>query len=248
MGTDVRKVDGAELRGMSRDERIHILRGRMAALGALGGHGTPAPASVSTPRRASKHFDTEDVVPVPEALAEAFPGGGLARRAVSVFNECSPLVMHVLVHAARQGSSIGVVGWPDLCFAEMSEYSEAFRHVVCVPDPGIEPLSVAATLGEGLDLVCCYLPQTEVTVSRARPLLAKLRRGTASVILVGAHIAGAAARVRGTVLGFHGVGQGVGRIRTIELKVEVAARGQQASTILQLGAPLASDRQLLRAV
>lgn len=238
-GTSVRERGDAALGALPRDERIRALRGRMAAIGVAG-----VQTSIAAEQSA-----LAGIIPVPEALSGLLPGGGLARRTMVCMNECPTLAVHLLVHAARHGETVGVVGWPELCFAEMSEYEDVFARVVYVPDPGIEPLSVAATLSEGLDLVFCYLPQKEVTPSRARPLLGKLRRGTASIIVVGAQVSNPAVRLRATVRGFHGVGRGTGRIRTLELSVEVSARGLRNTATMHVGEPVRrAEMSLLRVV
>lgn len=209
-GTNVRIESFAGLDQLPRQERIDALRRRMEAI---------SPTVAATKQIYTEVTSEADVLSVEPLLGGILPGGGLARKAVTLMDESPYLAIEVMAHVASQGGVVGVVGWPHLCFAQMIEYGDILSNIVVVPEPGIEPLSVVATLAEGLDLVFCYLPQMEVTPSRARPFLSKLRRGTAAVVLVGAELAAPAARIRSKILHFHGIGSGTGRIQTVEIEV-----------------------------
>lgn len=246
LGTNVRLDEPLdepldELSGISQAERIHVLRERMEAISATALHVGHVDAD-------SRHGGK--TVKLHSELGEIMPGGGLARCAITAMATCPMLVLEIVGDVTSHGGHVGVIGWPNLCFAHVSEYRDALSRLVLVPDPGLDPLAIAATLAEGLDLVFCYLPNVEVTPSRARPLLAKLRHGKAAVVLLGAECISPAARVHATLAGFYGVGQGTGRIRTIKIKVDVYSKGApMRSTAVYIGAPLAVDPQpILRAV
>lgn len=172
------------------------------------------------------------------------PGGGLPRRAVSHFSDTPALVVEVLSQVAAGGGFCGVVGWPDLSYAGLA--GEHLERVVAVPNPGIDALSVAGVLAEGLDLVVLRTPQLlELSPVRARPLLAKLRHGRAALVAVGVRVPSAALDVTAEVEDFRGVGRGRGRISGIDIRVRVRAKGvRPASSVLTLGVAPQGQRAL----
>ena len=112
-------------------------------MAALGGE-VPEPVAPDT-----------DVVGVGEMFRTVLPGGGLPRRAVTHVSDTPALVVEMVDSITAAGGFAGVVGWPDLSYAAVA----ALERVIAVPDPGIDPLSVAGVLVEGLDLVVLRTPQ-----------------------------------------------------------------------------------------
>ncbi len=159
------------------------------------------------------------------------------------------LIVEVLARVASDGGFCGVVGWPELSYAGIPP--EDMDRIVAVPDPGIDPLSVAGVLAEGLDLVVVRSPQRiELSPVRARPLLAKLRHGQAALVSVGTRLPSAALEITGEVAGIHGVGRGLGRITGIDIRVRTRAKGMRpASQVLTLGtAPRQEGQPVLKVV
>lgn len=171
----------------------------------------------------------EGVLSVPGGLAQVLPGGGLPRRAVTQMSETPALVVELLDRVAGAGGTVGVIGWPELSYAGMS--AGALERVIAVPEPGIEDLTVAGVLAEGLDLVVLRT-RTELRLSpvRARPLLARLRKGNAALVAVNVAVPSPALRVSGQVAQFHGIGRGTGRIRGIDVRVRATAKGWPGAT------------------
>ncbi len=171
----------------------------------------------------------EGVLSVPGGLAQVLPGGGLPRRAVTQMSETPALVVELLDRVAGAGGTIGVIGWPELSYAGMS--AGALERVIAVPEPGIEDLTVAGVLAEGLDLVVLRT-RTELRLSpvRARPLLARLRKGNAALVAVNVAVPSPALRISGQVAQFHGIGRGTGRIRGIDVRVRATAKGWPGAT------------------
>ncbi|GAB2500893.1 hypothetical protein CATRI_02465 [Corynebacterium atrinae] len=209
-----------ELAGLSRGERIELLRSRMGA-----------PKLVPTA-----------LLGVPSELGRLLPQGGLARRAVTEIADCPALVVELISHATATGGHVGVVGWPELSLAGVSEQGNLER-VIVVPDPGVDPLEVAAVLVEGLDLVIVH-STGQLSPARARPLLAKLREGSAALVFVGLQVASPAARIGATVSTFRGIGLGRGRIQGLDIHVEVEAKGHRPTR----GTMTVGRRAELRAV
>ncbi|WP_235840549.1 hypothetical protein [Corynebacterium liangguodongii] len=157
-------------------------------------------------------------------------------------SETAALVVEMLEAVTATGGFAGVVGWPELSYAGISH----LERVIAVPDPGIDPLSVAGVLVEGLDLVVLHLPQRiALSPVRARPLLARVRRGRAALITVNAEVPSPALRLSARVVGFHGIGRGSGRITGFDLRVEAAGH-RTASAVITLGQ--AAGRAPLEAV
>lgn len=171
----------------------------------------------------------EGVLSVDGGLAQVLPGGGLPHRAVTQVSETPALVVELLDRVAGAGGTIGVIGWPELSYAGMS--AGALERVIAVPEPGIEDLAVAGVLAEGLDLVVLRA-RTELRLSpvRARPLLARLRKGNAALVAVNVAVPSPALRISGQVAQFHGIGRGTGRIRGIDVRVRATAKGWPGAT------------------
>lgn len=114
-----------------------------------------------------------------------------------------------------------MVGWPDLSLAQVAEDGDISR-VIIVPDPGAEPWSVTSVLCEGLDLVV-HKGTGELSPTRARPVLAKVRAGQAALLTVGTRLPGTATEIGAEVVAVHGLGRGSGRIRGVDIAVRVAS-------------------------
>lgn len=204
----------ADLSGLDRAGRVDLLRSRMAAIG--GGRGAvPQP-----------DMDSPDVLPVHLDLAKVLSGGGLERRAVTEVSDCPALIVELIGQVTARGGHVGVVGWPELSLAGVVE-SGRLDNVITVPDPGTDPLGIVGILVEGLDLVVArWAAPLELSPVRARPLLARLRGGVAALVLVGARIPSPAVRIGAGVTTFRGIGEGTGRIRSVDIAVRVTAKGR----------------------
>lgn len=212
-GTSVRKLEG-----LDHHEMITTLRSRMAEIGGEVPHRT---------------LDSNDVVPVGENLQALLPHGGLPRRAVTHCTDTASLVVEIVEYTTSQGHHVGVVGWPDLSYAGVSN----LRRVIAVPDPGTDPLQVASVLVEGLDLVV-YRSSAELNLSpvQARPLLGRLRSGQAALVLVGTKVPSPALNITAEVTEFRGIGQGSGRITGWDMRVRTEAKGYRpAAEVITVG-------------
>ena len=170
-------------------------------------------------REASGHLgvvDEADLVPVVELLGQVVSAGGRA----------------------------GVVGWPELSYAAVA--ADALERVVAVPEPGIDDLSVAGVLAEGLDLVVLHTRTAlQLTPVRARPLLARIRKGQAALVCVNVAVPSPALTVTGALAQFHGIGRGTGRITGIDFDVRAQAKGYRpASARVTLGTGGVEKRRL----
>lgn len=181
------------------------------------------------------------------SLSSVLPNGGLPRQAVTHASDTPALIVELIDQVTRAGGRAGVVGWPELSYAAIPE--EGLERVIAVPEPGIDDLSVAGVLAEGLDLVVLRT-RTPLHLSpvRARPLLARIRKGDAALVTVNTQVPSPALTLTGELKAFHGIGRGVGRITGIDVGVRAEAKGYRAASgVVTLGAGSA-DKQRLRAV
>lgn len=190
-----------------------------------------------------------DVLGMGEQFRFLLPGGGLPRRAVTHMSDCPALVVEMLLATTEAGGHAGVVGWPELSYAALPP--ESLDRVIVVPDPGADPLGIAAVLVEGLDLVVYRNPvPLELTPVRARPLLGKLRTGRAALMLVGATVPSPALTVTGTVEQFRGIGKGTGRITGLDIRVRAQSKGAHpmSGTVTVGAAATPTSTPVLKAV
>ncbi|WNI13689.1 hypothetical protein RIU96_04505 [Corynebacterium sp. Z-1] len=215
-GTPIRLSAEPQALEPTRAERIAELRSRMADMGA------------HAPQRV---LPDADVLGVGDQFHRVLPDGGVPRRAVTHISDTPALVVEIIDCVTAEGGFAAVVGWPELSYAGVA----TLERVIAVPEPGIDPLAVAGVLVEGLDLVVLHTPQPlNLSPVRARPLLARVRKGKAALLTVNARVPSPALSITGTLAGFHGIGRGAGRIVGMDMRVEAAGR-RTASTVITLG-------------
>lgn len=237
---DSRPAGLDNLAQLDRAERIAVLRSQMSAMGST----VPVVEDPSSGVSATQVFPG-GVIAAPEGMSDLFPSGGLVRRQAVVVQEEPLLVLDFLSQVTAAGGSAAVIGWKDLGLAGLVGAGGVYENLIVIPDPGSEPLNVAAVLCEGLDLVVYRGPKIVLSPVRARPLLGKLRKGTAALMMVGTEVPSPVLRVESSIIGYGGIGQGTGRIRSVEMRVRVLAKGQgPASKTVVVSRP--EDAGLLR--
>ena len=213
----------------SRVDQIAELRARMAAIGGEG------------PQQGVEDAET---LAVAGGLSLVLPNGGLPRRAVTHVSDTPALIVELIGQVAQAGGRAGVVGWPELSYASID--ADAMERVVAVPDAGLDDLSVAGVLAEGLDLVVLRTRSPfQLTPVRARPLLARIRKGQAALVCVNVEVPSPALTITGQLAQFHGIGRGTGRITGIDFDVRAQAKGYRpASARVTLGTGGVEKRRL----
>ena len=213
----------------SRVDQIAELRARMAAIGG------------EVPQQVVEDAET---LAVAGGLSLVLPNGGLPRRAVTHVSDTPALIVELIGQVVQAGGRAGVVGWPELSYAGIGE--DAMERVVAVPDAGLDDLSVAGVLAEGLDLVVLRTRSPfQLTPVRARPLLARIRKGQAALVCVNVEVPSPALTVTGQLAQFHGIGRGIGHITGIDFDVRAQAKGYRpASARVTLGTGGVEKRRL----
>lgn len=194
-----------------------------------------------------------DTLAVGGVLSLVLPNGGLPRQAVTHISDTPALIVELIGQVTGAGGRAGIVGWPELSYAGID--ADALERVVAVPDAGLDDFSVAGVLAEGLDLVVLRTRSPfQLTPVRARPLLARIRKGQAALVCVNVEVPSPALTVTGRLASFHGIGRGTGRITGIDFDVRAETKGYRpASARVTLGAGEAGgtggvDKRRLRAV
>lgn len=205
---------------VNKEEQVAFLRAQMSKFVSS----TPVPVAKA-----------EDIVEIPGPLSKVLPGGGLARRQLTEVNDCPALAVEIIAQVSAQGGFVAVVGWLELSLTCLLESGDSAR-VVTIPDPGPEPWQITSALLEGMDLVIHHGAAERLSLTRARPIMAKLRAGKAALLSVGPHLPGSTVTVRGEVTTYRGIGRGTGRIRSLDIEVRSKTKtGQETTGLVTVG-------------
>ncbi|WP_448860008.1 hypothetical protein [Corynebacterium propinquum] len=208
----------------ARADRVASLRNKIAGLESAANltHVQQKPRLLSNDSVSEGNESSVDpyrVVELSGQLAGAIPTGGLPKNSVSHCSDCPALVSELIAQISAQGKTIAIVNWSDLSLAQVAE-SWDLSKIIAVPNPGREWMTVLGVLAEGVDVLIYRSPRTHtLSPTQARPLLAKVRKGRAAVLTVGAQVPSPALTINAQVTGFSGIGCGTGRIRNTEIAV-----------------------------
>ncbi|MBY8858048.1 hypothetical protein K7711_16305 [Nocardia sp. CA2R105] len=205
-----------------RHERLAELRRRMAAI--------PARGAASTTRAPLSRESRGESLPVPSALGELLPDGGLVRGSVVEYWGASSLLAGLLAAVTGAGGHVAAVGLPRLGLLAAVEMGADLARLAVIPDPGSDPLEVASVLLDGLDLVVLGMGGREVPPARARVLAARARGKGATLVVAGGRWSGSVLRIDTRIAGYGGLGRGCGRLRTMRLDVRVRGRSTPQRT------------------
>ena len=147
--------------------------------------------------------------PVPESLADLLPdalpagfGGG------AVGGPVAAAEMVAAVTAA--GGHAAIVGQPDVGLLAAVEMGADLSRLAVIPDPGADPVEVAAVLMDGLDLVVLGLGGRSVPPTRARAVTARARQKGCTLLVTDGDWPGASTRLEARVCGYEVTGAGAG--------------------------------------
>src|SRR5689334_11148804 len=221
--------------GKSRAEQVEHLRRKMAE---VSGRTSPTAGSThrgSAPSRAVIPT-SESLLPVPESLSELLPDS-LPRGSVAVLSGARSLSLRLVAAVTAAGGHAAIVGQPHVGLLAAVEMGADLSRLAVIPDPGADPVEVAAVLMDGMDLVVLGLGGRSVPPSRARAVVARARQRGCTLLVTDGTWQGASARLEATVSGFDIAGPGggapvpgCGRISRVRLAMR--ARGRLAGRVV----------------
>lgn len=204
-----------EKRQLDRAEQLKQLRRQMAAVSGKVGASRPVTDVAGGALPAS-----ESLLSVPESLAEALPAG-LPRGAVAVVTGARSLPVSLAAAVTAGGGHVAVVGLPDFGLLAAAEMGADLSRLAVIPDPGTDPVEVAAVLMDGMDLVVLGLAGRTVTATRARAVVARARQKGCTLLVARGDWHGATVRLDARVSGYETT---VGRISRVQLSVRAHGR------------------------
>jgi hypothetical protein len=208
-------------RRLDRAEQVEYLRRKMAAVsGKVGGryHG-PTTAADPAP-------DADSLLPVPDSVSELLPTA-LPRGTVAVLSGARSLPLSMVAAVTRAGGHAAIVGQPDMGLLAAVEMGADLSRIAMIPDPGADPVEVAAVLMDGMDVVLLGLGGRSVPPTRARSVVARARQKGCTLLVTDGRWEGASVRLEARVSGYEvtgGMTPGCGRINRV--RVDMRARGR----------------------
>jgi hypothetical protein len=209
---------------LDRVEQLEQLRRQMAAVsGKVGGRWRPAEHDAAVLPA------SESLLPVPESLAALLPDG-LPKGTVAVLSGARSLPVGMAAAVTAAGGHVAVVGLPDFGLLAAAEWGADLSRLAVIPDPGADPLEVAAVLMDGMDLVLLGLGGRRVPATRARAVVARARQRGCALLVIGGEWQGASMRMDARVRGYEITAAGragepvAGRGRIGAVRVSVRGR------------------------
>jgi hypothetical protein len=214
---------------LDRSEQLEQLRRQMAAVSGKVGAARPVTDVANEVLPTS-----ESLLPVPESLAGPLPAG-LPRGAVAVVSGARSLPVSMAAAVTAGGGHVAVVGLPDFGLLAAAEMGADLSRLAVIPDPGTDPVEVAAVLMDGMDLVVLGLAGRTVTATRARAVVARARQKGCTLLVVRGDWQGAAIRLEARVSGYETTAgadgspvSGSGRISRVRLSVRAHGRAARS--------------------
>ncbi|MCW2730883.1 MAG: hypothetical protein JWR13_1699 [Mycobacterium sp.] len=228
-GAFVTAVMRVDQHSSNRAEQVEHLRRKMAEVSGRASGAAGSTRRGSMPSRASLPT-SETLLPVPESLAELLPDS-LPRGAVAVLSGARSLPLRLVAAVTAAGGHVAIVGQPDVGLLAAVEMGADLSRLAVIPDPGADPVEVAAVLMDGLDLVVLGLGGRSVAPTRARAVTARARQKGCTLLVTDGDWHGASARLESRVCGYEVTGAGAGaptpgcgRISRVRLATRASGR------------------------
>jgi hypothetical protein len=207
--------------GQHRTEQLESLRRQMAVLsGKVAGN--------AVERAEDLLAESESRLPMPPWLAEALPAP-LPRGTVAVLSGARSLLLCMVATVTAAGGNAAIVGQPDIGLLAAAEMGADLSRLAVIPDPGTDPVEVAAVLIDGMDLVVLGLGGRQVPQTRARAVVARARNRGCTLLVTDGDWQGAPTRLAARVCGYEIAGggrPGFGRIGSVRLQVSGVCAGR----------------------
>ncbi|MDR3656663.1 MAG: hypothetical protein P4L48_13660 [Mycobacterium sp.] len=220
----------SDQRRENRAEQLESLRRQMAVLsGKLSGQ--------VTVRADDLLPDSESQLALPQWLAESLPVP-LPRGSVAVLSGARSLLLSMVAAATAAGGNAAIVGQPDLGLLAAAEMGADLSRLAVIPDPGTDPVEVAAVLVDGMDLVVLGLGGRKVPQTRARAVVARARNKGCTLLVTDGDWQGAPTRLEARVCGYEITAgrrdkpaPGFGRISRVRLEVSGLCAGRTIARV-----------------
>jgi len=210
-----------EQRRLTRAEQLEHLRRRIAAVSDRVGGNRRGAAPSTRALTAS-----ESLLPLPESSGD-LPVTPLPRGTVAVLSGARSLPLRMVAAVTAEGGHAAIVGHPEAGLLAAVEMGADLSRIAVIPDPGSDPIEVAAVLMDGMDLVVLNLRGRSVPVTRARAVTARARQKGCTLLVTNGDWQGASARLEARVCGYEIAGPnrpGCGRIGKVRLAFSAAGR------------------------
>lgn len=198
-----------------RAEQLKSLRRQMAAVSPKVGSGRQDQACLLP--------ESQTRLPVPPVLAGVLPDA-LPRGTVVVLTGARSLPLSMVAVVTAAGQNAAIVGQSDVGLLAAVEMGADLSRLAVIPDPGTDPVEVAAVLMDGMDLVVLGLGGRSVPPARTRAVTARARQKGCTLLVADGDWPGASIRLEARVCGYETGAPGFGRIRQVRL--DVCARGR----------------------
>lgn len=207
----------------TRAEQLESLRRQMASIsGRKAVPSAAAPAGDLLP-------DSEAQLALPPWLADLLPAP-VPRGTVAVLSGARSLLLSMVAAVTAAGGNAAIVGQPDIGLLAAAEMGADLSRLAVIPDPGTDPVEVAAVLVDGMDLVVLGLGGRRVPPSRARAVVARARNKGCTLLVTGGDWQGAPTRLAARVCGYDITADsrpGFGRIGGVRLQVSGTCAGRR---------------------
>jgi hypothetical protein len=195
----------------NRAEQLESLRRQMAVL--------------------SGKVSSDDLLPESLPALPEWPAQ-LPRGTVAVLSGARSLLLRMVAAVTAAGGNAAIVGQPDIGLLAAVEMGADLSRLAVIPDPGTDPVEVAAVLIDGMDLVVLGLGGRHVTRTRARAVVARARLKGCTLLVTDGDWEGAPTRLQARVCGYEITAgnrgaptPGFGRISGVRLQVSGVCAG-----------------------
>jgi hypothetical protein len=214
-GAVVKAAMSLDRHRLGRAEQVEHLRRKMAAIS-----GKVGPGRHGEVRSNDVLPESESLLPLPDWLPTALPRG-----TVAVLSGARSLPLSVVAAVTTAGGHAAIVGQPDVGLLAAVEMGADLSRLAVIPEPGADPVEVAAVLMDGMDLVVLGLAGRSVPATRARAVVARARQKGCTLLVTGGEWQGASARLEARVSGYEMTGgRGCGRISGVRLAMRAGGR------------------------
>src|ERR1700679_809003 len=207
-----------------RAEQLKQLRRQMASVS--GKVGTPRRGHVHTPTTVDDLLPgSEARLPVPQLLADVLPDA-LPRGTVAVLSGARSLPLSMVAAVTAAGGNAAIVGQPDIGLLAAVEMGADLSRLAVIPDPGADPVEVAAVLMDGMDLIVLALGGRSVPLTRARAVVARDHQKRCTLLVTDGDWQSASIRLKARVCGYETTADMPGFGRISKVRLEVCAVGR----------------------